>query len=283
MRRCLIVLFAAVVSGSSLSAERQVIPLWARGAPGSEARRDEPEQAKDWWVKNIHHPSLTVVPADPAKATGAAVVIFPGGGHRELVFPPEGLEPAHWFAARGVTAFAVKYRLFREPGSIYTLDHAAADAFRAMRVVRYRAAEFGIDPNRIGIQGWSAGGELSALVSFGETAGNPHATDPIEQVSARPDFHISVYPGPLGFPTGALSPATPPTFFICAMDDDFHVAPILAVLPKFQALGIPVETHLYARGGHGFNMGNRSDLVSIRNFPDRMIDWMRDSGWLGQE
>lgn len=283
MLRLSFLFLIALVAGPSLSAEWEVIPLWTGGAPGSEARRLEPEQAKDWWVKNIHDPSITVVPADPAKATGAAVVIFAGGGHRELVFPPEGLEPAQWFADRGVTAFAVKYRLFREPGSPYTIKDAAADARRAMRVVRHRAADFGIDPHRIGIQGWSAGGELSALVSFGENAGDPDAADPIDEVSARPDFHISVYPGPLGFPAGTMSPTTPPTFFICAMDDDFHVAPILAVLPKFQALGIPVEAHLYAQGGHGFNMGQRSDLVSIRNFPDRMIEWMQDGGWLTKD
>ena len=262
-------------------ADSEEFPLWINGAPGSEARRHEPEQAQDWWVKNIHHPSVTVVPADPAKATGAAVVVFAGGGHRQLVFPPEGLEPAQWFADRGVTAFAVKYRLAREPGSIYTLEeHAAADARRAMRWVRHHAAKFSIDPDRIGIMGWSAGGELSALVAFGEHAGDSAATDPIDRESCRPDFLLSIYPGPIGFPAGKLSPATPPTFFLCAMDDEFHVAPILAVLPKFMALGIPVETHLYAAGGHGFNMGNRSDLVSIRNFPDRMIEWMQDSGWL---
>lgn len=283
MLRSPALILAALVVTTSLPAELEVIPLWAEGAPGAESRMQEPEQAKDWWVKNIHHPSITVVPADPAVATGAAVVIFPGGGHRELVFPPEGLEPAHWFAERGVTAFAVKYRLFREPGSPYTIDDATADALRAMRVVRHQAEEFGIDPHRIGIQGWSAGGELSALVSFGENAGAPQATDPIDRVSARPDFHISVYPGPLGFPAGVMSADTPPTFFICAMDDAFHMEPILAVLPKYQALGIPVEAHLYAKGGHGFNMGQRSDLVSIRNFPDRMIQWMQDSGWLAND
>lgn len=271
----------ALIAALPAFAEPEVIPLWADGAPESETRRHEPEEAQDWWVKNIHNPSITVVRPDPAIATGAAVVIFAGGGHVQLVFPPEGLEPAQWFADRGVTAFAVKYRLAREEGSPYTLqDHAAADARRAMRLVRHRAADFDIDPQRIGIMGWSAGGELSAMVSFGEHAGEPTATDPIDRATSRPNFHLSIYPGPIGFPAGKLSPATPPTFFLCAMDDSFHVAPILAVLPKFMALGIPVETHLYAAGGHGFNMGNRSNLVSIQNFPNRMIEWMQDGGWL---
>lgn len=276
-----LLLFVLTTLTLTLQADFDVIPLWEHGAPGSEARQHEPEQAKDWWVKNIHNPSITVIPADPAKATGAAVVVFAGGGHRELVFPPEGLEPAQWFADRGVTAFAVKYRLAREEGSPYSLpEHAAADARRAMRLVRQRAAEFHIDPERIGIMGWSAGGELSAMVSFGDHAGDPDSPDPIDRTSCRPDFHLSVYPGPIGFPAGEMSTDTPPTFFICAMDDSFHVAPILGALPKFMTLGIPVEAHLYAKGGHGFNMGNRSDLVSIRNFPDRMIEWMQDGGWL---
>lgn len=271
----------ALIAALPALAEPDVIALWTDGAPGSETRRHEPEEAQDWWVKNIHNPSITVVRPDPAIATGAAVVVFAGGGHSQLVFPPEGLEPAQWFADRGVTAFAVKYRLAREEGSSYTLqDHAAADARRAMRLVRHRAADFDIDPQRIGIMGWSAGGELSAMVSFGEHAGDSTATDPIDRMSCRPNFHLSIYPGPIGFPAGKLSPATPPTFFLCAMDDTFHVAPILAVLPKFMALGIPAETHLYAAGGHGFNLGNRSDLVSIQNFPDRMIEWMQDGGWL---
>ena len=277
--RCLII--ACLSLSASLFAEPEVIALWSDGAPGSEARRHEPEQAQDWWVKNIHNPSFTVIRPAPSKATGAAVVIFAGGGHRELVFPPEGLEPAQWFADRGVTAFAVKYRLAREPGSTYSLqEHAAADARRAMRLVRFHAAELGVDPDRIGIMGWSAGGELSAMVSFGEHAGDPAAPDPVDRVSCRPDFHLNIYPGPIGFPFGKMSAETPPTFFVCAMDDAFHLDPILAVLPKFLALDIPVEAHLYAAGGHGFNMGNRSDLISIRNFPDRMIEWMQDGGWL---
>ena len=149
-----------------------------------------------------------------------------------------------------------------------------------MRVVRSRAAEFDIDPERIGIMGWSAGGELSAMVSFGDHTGELGAVDPVDRVSCRPDFHLSIYPGPLGFPSGKMSKHTPPTFFLGAMDDPFHVAPILAVLPKFLALDIPVEAHLYAAGGHGFNMGQRSELASIRNFPDRMIEWMQDGSWL---
>ena len=283
LSRALSLLVGGLGLSSSLAAADEVIPLWADGAPGFEHRRHEPEQAKDWWVKNIHHPSVTVFRPAPENNTGTAIVIFPGGGHREVVFNPEGREPAEYFASLGITAFAVKYRLAREEGSPYNLQiHPVDDARRAMRLVRARAADFGIDPHRIGILGFSAGGELAAVVSFGDFAGNPQAPDPIDRVSCRPDFHLNIYPGPLGFPTGKLNPDTPPAFFLCSMDDTFHVQPILTVLPKYMALDIPVEVHLYAQGGHGFNMGNRSKLTSIRNFPDRMKDWLQDYGWLPQ-
>jgi acetyl esterase/lipase len=118
-----------------------VIPLWSEGAPGSEARRHEPEEARDWWVKNVHDPSVTVFVPPPGRSNGTAVVIAPGGGHRELVFNAEGVEPARYLAALGVTAFALKYRLAHEEGSTYDLDRdAGADIRRAMRLVRSRAA-----------------------------------------------------------------------------------------------------------------------------------------------
>jgi acetyl esterase/lipase len=129
-----------------LADAQQVIPLWKNGAPGFESRRDEPEQHKDWWYKNIHNPSLTVFLPPAGKANGTAVVVAAGGGHRELVFNPEGVEPAQYLASLGVTAFALKYRLFREPGSKYTLDNTAEDIRRAMRTVRARAGEWHIDP-----------------------------------------------------------------------------------------------------------------------------------------
>src|ERR1700761_8208415 len=128
------------------------IPLWPKGAPGFENKRSEPEQAKDYWVKNIHNPSITVYLPPKEKATGAAVVIFPGGGHRLLVFNAEGREPARFLNSIGVAAFIVKYRLFREDSTIYHLDkEVKEDAYRAMRLVRSRAAEWNLDTARIGV------------------------------------------------------------------------------------------------------------------------------------
>ena len=131
----------------AIAQAQQVIPLWEKGAPGFEARRSEPEQHKDWWYKNIHNPSLTVFLPPAGKANGTAVIVAAGGGHRELVFNPEGVEPAQYLASLGVTAFALKYRLFREPGSKYTIDNTAEDIRRAMRTVRARAAEWQVRPD----------------------------------------------------------------------------------------------------------------------------------------
>src|ERR1700760_3416153 len=132
------------------------IPLWPKGAPGFENRRNEPEVAKDYYVKNIHNPSITIYLPPKDKATGAAVLIFPGGGHRLLVFNAEGREPARFLNSIGVAAFIVKYRLFREDSNLYSLEkEVRQDAYRAVRLVRSRAAEWNIDTARVGMMGFS--------------------------------------------------------------------------------------------------------------------------------
>lgn len=262
--------------------EPPVIPLWSEGAPGSEGRRGEPEQAESYWVKNIHDPSLTVFLPPKEKATGAAVVICPGGGHRLLVFGAEGVEPARYLNSIGVAAFVLKYRLGREEGSPYTIDeHARADGLRAMRLVRSRAAEFGVDPDRIGLMGFSAGGETAAMVAFGPNEADPGADDPIEKVSARPDYLVMVYPGPLGIPD-SVTEGVPPAFLVVA-NDDGAARSIVHLLQIYREARVPVEAHVYARGGHGFNMGNRSKLQSIKDWPQRLADWLADTGVLDGE
>jgi len=255
-----------------------VIPLWANGAPGFESRRAEPEQHKDWWYKNIHNPSLTVFLPPAGKANGTAVIVAAGGGHRELVFNPEGVEPAQYLASLGITAFALKYRLFREPGSKYTIDNTAEDIRRAMRTVRARAAEWGIDPNRIGVMGWSAGGEVAALVAYPPVAGDPASKDSVERVSARPDFQILIYPGPLGIPD-KLPRNAPPLFLLGAADDEYVAGVLFDLSRKYHAAGASIETHIYAQGKHAFNMGQRSEYVSIRNWPQRLAEWLQDRGY----
>jgi acetyl esterase/lipase len=260
-----------------------VIPLWPNGAPGSEKRRSEPEIAREYWVRNVHNPSLTAFFPPPGRASGAAIVIVPGGGHRELVFDAEGVDPAQYLAGLGVAAFALKYRLAREEGSTYDLEvEPAADIRRAIRLVRARAGEWGIDPARIGVMGWSAGGELAAIVAYRPAAGEPSSPDPIERVSARPNFQIVIYPGSYGLPD-TVPPDAPPAFFLAANDDVGPARTISVLLDKYRQAGISVEVHLYAEGQHAFNMGRRSKLTSIRTWPQRMTDWLADRGLLGRD
>lgn len=255
----------------------RVIPLWESGAPGFEHRRDDPEKAESYWVKGIHNPSLTVLLPKKEKATGAAVVICPGGGHRELVFKAEGLEAAKYLNSIGVAAFALKYRLGREEGSPYEVEkHALQDGQRAIRLVRSRADEFGVDPTRVGMLGFSAGGEVVSMVSYADGKGQANAQDKIEQFSARPDFQALIYPGGVGIPELVPSDA-PPAFLLVANDDVGASRSVVSLIPKFRAADVPVEVHIFARGGHAFNMGTRTELTSLADWPARMKDWMQDN------
>jgi acetyl esterase/lipase len=264
--------------------EPLVIHLWENGAPGFESLRNEPEIVKGTSVTHINNPSITVFPAPKEKANGAAVLIIPGGGHRQLGFGGEGIEPAKLMNDLGVTAFVLKHRLPREEGSPYSLDiHPRQDVQRAMRVIRSRATEWNLDQKRIGVMGFSAGGEVVAMLVYSPSEGNPQATDLIERMNCRADFQISIYPGPLGVPSGPISSDVPPAFFVVANDDTSHVTPILDQLTKYEQAKRPVEVHLYARGGHGFTMGTRSKYESIRSWPQRLVEWMRDSELLGPQ
>ena len=267
-------LLTVLLSISALAQENkpQEILLWPNGAPGFENKRDEPQQAQDWWVRNIHNPSITVYLPPKDKATGAAVVICPGGGHSNLVFNAEGVEPAIYLNSIGVTAFVLKYRLAREKNSPYTIEkHVREDAYRAMRLVRSRAAEWNVDTKRIGMLGFSAGGEVVALVAYSSGDGDLKAIDPIERVNGRPDFQMLVYPGPLEIPE--VVPAnSPPTFLLVANDDECCSSPVMKLLQKYREANISIEAHIYAKGKHGFNIGNRSTLNSIKTWPQRMAD-----------
>jgi acetyl esterase/lipase len=171
---------------STSVAENQVILLWPNGAPGSEGKNGDESvrvtDAGEHVVSNVHRPSITVYLPAKNKATGAAVVVAPGGGHRELWVDHEGYNVAKWLSERGVAAFVLKYRLARAEGSTYTVEGTElSDIRRALRTVRSRATEWGIDPDRIGVMGFSAGGEIAALASTQFDSGTAGATDVIER------------------------------------------------------------------------------------------------------
>lgn len=258
----------------------EVVPLWEKGAPGFENRRNEPELAKEYWVKNIHNPSLTVFLPPKEKATGAAVVVAPGGGHRELVFDAEGRDAATYLNSIGVAALVLKYRLAREPNSPYKIEtHTRQDAYRAMRLARSRAKEWNIDPNRIGMMGFSAGGEVVSLVAYGFGEGEQNAEDPIDRLNGKPNFQIMIYPGPLGIPE-VIPPDAPPAFLLVANDDTGAAGVIFNLLRKYREAKLSVEAHIYSHGGHAFNMGQRTKLVTLKTWSQRLTDWLQDNNIL---
>lgn len=273
-----ILLLLCLLPSIALAQTKQfVIPLWQKGALGFEKLRDVPEQAKDYWVKNINNPTLTVFLPPKEKATGSAVVICPGGGHRLLVFNAEGIEPAKFLSDLGVTVFVLKYRLGRDTNSPYKIEvHAKEDGCRAMRLVRSGAAEWGIDTNKIGMMGFSAGGEVVDMVTFAPNTAN---SDAIDRQSAKPNFIIQIYPGPLFIPDDI--PANAPPAFLLAADDDACCSPsVVRLLEGYRKAKIPVEAHIFTKGDHGFNMGNRSRLKSINTWPQRLADWLSDNNYL---
>jgi len=203
-----------------------------------------------------------------------AVVIAPGGGHSQLVIDKEGYEIADWLNRNGIAGFVLKYRLARAPGSHYTVEgDALPDAARAVRMVRSRASEWGVDPARIGFMGFSAGGEVAALIETRFDAGNDNSADPVERASSRPDFAIVVYPG---FKPGTITVPknAPPTFLVCADDDRSHVVTTVNLYLDLEKQSVPSELHIYASGGHGFGMQTKH--LPVDTWPDRLREWMAD-------
>jgi len=273
------------------SAHPPAIPLWPAGAPGSEARRDEPENIS--WrqepdlvfpiIYNIHNPSITPFLPRPDLATGAAVIIAPGGGHWQLTIDREGYDLARWLAGRGIAAFVLKYRLARDiaGNSTYKVDvDALADARRAIRLVRSRAAEWHVKPDRIGFLGFSAGGELALLAATRAEPGRAEAADPVERQSSRPDFFAPIYPGGLQRTDLKVSKEdTPPAFLVCALDDRMPEALANFFIMLHQA-GVSAELHVYSRGGHGFGVRADRPQLAISNWTERLVDWLGDHGFL---
>jgi len=234
-----------------------VVPLWPNGAPGSEGKT-APESMRiaapggDHVVSSVHNPSITVY-LPKSNASGAAVVIAPGGGHSELWVDHEGYNVAEWLSDHGVAGLVLKYRLAREKGSTYTVEgDSLADTQRAIRVTRSRAAEWGIDPERIGVMGFSAGGELAALAGsrYGDTPAN---SDDIGRLSDKPAFQALIYPA---IPHDMkFSKESPQAFLACGADDRQNISQGLPELYlEMKRAGASAELHVYARTGHGFGV-----------------------------
>ena len=273
-------LFPSLVPGVVSGAEPERIALWPNGAAGSEARKNELEKDDRangaCNVTNIHAPSITPYLPKPEVATGTAIIIAPGGGHRMLCLGHEGDSLAEWFAEHGIAAFVLRYRLAREEGSQYTVDdHAMADTRRALRLVRSRASEWKIDQDRIGILGFSAGGELAALAAMENDAGKSESADSVERVSCRPDFQVLIYPGSSHRFT--VTKGMPPAFIALGAKDRDDISLGMAKLYlQYKEVGVPCELHIYSNAGHGF--GYRADAKhAAAQWPLRLREWLVDS------
>jgi acetyl esterase/lipase len=236
---------------------------------------------------NVSRPTLRVLRPAPERANGAAVVVFPGGGYRNVVIDKEGYDVARWLNLIGVTAIVVKYRT--APSDVTELwqnaalrnavaQSALADGQRAMRLARHHAAEWGIDPARVGTVGFSAGGNLVLNLALNADPGQPDAAAPVERQSCAPAFTIPVYPA-VPQDLSNLGPGTGPMFIVHGSRD--ALLPPQGVLRLYQALheaGVPVELHLFEEGEHGFGLGISGGTA--RRWPDLCEEWMRDLGFL---
>ncbi len=273
-------LLAVSASAQDVPDPGERIDLWQGGVPGHEDRASIPEESRDYWTRTINNPSLRYFAAAPERRTGAAVIIMPGGGHELLVTTTEGSDVARWFAERGVGAYVLSYRLFRQKGSPWTITDSRQDAGRAVRLLRSRAEEFDIDPQRIGVMGFSAGGELARMTLLSPPVAPAGSGDAIDRFSARPDFGILVFPGPQKADGETITADSPPLLLSAANDDECCAQPVVDVFDAYRAAGASVELHMYAAGGHAYNMGEATPFVSLRHWPERITDWMTDRGLL---
>jgi len=271
------------------------VPIWpgaapdAQPVPGAEYVTNTltPKGKPLVWVCNVSQPTMTVYSPKGTK-TGIAIVVFPGGGYNALAMDLEGTEICEWLTSKGITAVLLKYRVPTPRREAYGASQMALeDAQRTLGLVRFHAAEWHIDPHKIGVIGFSAGGHLVAASSTHFDRRSYPAVDAADQESCRPDFAIACYPGHLWDrgedlnlnPNVPVTTNTPPTFLLQAEDD--HVDGVEQSLVYYIALkkaGVPVEMHLYARGGHGF--GLRPSRFPITEWPRLVETWLKTIGMM---
>ena len=285
----LISLFIAAATGGNA---QQVFPIWPGAAPGSETwtgkeQVDSSSLPGDPLAYNIVQPLLTWFPASPSNANGTSVIICPGGSFCYLHIKTEGTDIAEWLNKRGVAAFVLQYRLVHSETThpmqektermkdtansrrllTPVVPMAIADGRQALTYVRKHARELGINPDKIGIIGFSAGGALASATAFDYTMDN------------RPDFIAPIYPFVPTTLTATVPKDAPPLFIAAATDDEYHLVPMsLGLYSKWLAAGHSAEIHIYSKGGHGFGM-NRQNQPSD-TWIDRFGDWMQIQGFL---
>jgi endo-1,4-beta-xylanase len=266
------------------------VPLWANGAPGSEGKTAPEVVTSDAdgerSVTTVNNPTIAPYLVRGPRGAGAtpvaAIIIAPGGGHYKLTVDDEGYDVAKFLSGHGVAAFVLKYRLAHEPGSTYTVDgDEMNDLRRAIRMVKARAAEWGVDPSRVGVMGFSAGGELAIKASTTYDDGNASAADPIDRQGSKPAFQVLMYPGGLTPEIiGKVTKDTPQAFLLCGADDRENIAQMLPQL--FIALrkaGVSAELHEYAGVGHGFGI-RLSQHGGVAAWPQVLLEWMDTRGLL---
>lgn len=281
------------VAGTAVTATAQDWePLWPEGAPGSQGTADHDV------------PALLPFPAAPDNNTGCAVVVCPGGGYGGLAMDHEGHQIVRWLNHRGISAWILRYRLGSKG---YHHPIQQGDVLRAVRTVRSQAVAHGVDTDRIGVWGFSAGGHLASTAATHFDRGNPDAQDPIDRISSRPDFAVLCYPvitmdlefthrgsrknllGPqhdnaalveLMSNERQVTKDTPPTFLFHTTED--QAVPVRNAIEFYTALqenGVPCELHVYQKGRHGVGLGGDDPVLTT--WPARLEDWLRISGFLG--
>ena len=276
--------FAAVVPAAQA---QQVLPLYAPDAPTLQGKNEKeiltppnPKPGQYYNIKNVHNPTITVYLPPKEKASGTMIIVAPGGGHRELGWPNEGIQIAEWLNERGVAAAVLKYRLAFTPGYKYTVEgEALQDTQRAFRLVRLHAQEWGVNPKRVGILGFSAGGALAALVQMRNDAGKPDAADPADRLSCRPDFVGLVYAGWAAMTFSIPADAGPAFLTSAGLDDAFHAKQTVEYFNLLFDAKIPAELHIYGHGGHGGAIGSRKG-IPFGTWQVRFEEWMADLGYL---